>query len=81
MGKGKGPSGLTHDLSIIGRSPKKDSGFFIRGTVAGGSAVHTAVDIPVTVYAKDRDVWLQFVGQQQNVDIFFKHMRAAMGGY
>lgn len=81
MGKGQGPSGLTHDLSVLGRSPKKDSGFFIRGTVAGSSAVHTGVDIPVTVYAKDRDVWLQFVGQQQNVDIFFKLMRSAMGGY
>jgi alkaline phosphatase len=81
VGKGQGPSGLTHDLSIIGRSPKKDVGFFIRGQAPGGSAVHTAVDIPVTVYAKDRDVWLQFVGQQQNVDIFFKLMRAALGGY
>jgi alkaline phosphatase len=56
-------------------------GFFIRGQVPGSQAVHTGTDIPISVYAKDQKAWLQFVGPQQNVDIFFKLIRATMGGY
>ena len=74
-------SGMKYSVMPIDRSPESLNGYFIRGQVPGSSAAHTGTDIPVTVYARDRDVWLQFVGAQQNVDIFFKLMRSASGGY
>ncbi len=81
MQKGEGPSGGKYSVNPIDRSPESLRGFFIRGQVAGSQAVHTGTDIPISVYTKNRDIWLPFVGPQQNIDIFFKLMRAAMGGY
>ena len=81
MKLGDVPTGGKYIVNPIDRSPESLRGFFIRGQVAGTQAVHTGTDIPVSIYAKNRDVWLPFVGVQQNVDIFFKLMRAAMGGY
>ncbi len=75
------PTGGRYVVNPIDRSPESLRGFFIRGQVSGSQAVHTGTDIPVSVYAKNRDIWLPFVGVQENVDIFFKLMRAAMGGY
>jgi alkaline phosphatase len=81
MSAGNPASGQKYSLSPIDRSPESLRGFFIRGQVPGTSAAHTGTDIPVSVFAKNRDVWIQFVGVQQNIDIFFKLMRAASGGY
>ena len=74
-------AGMKYALSPVTRTPESLRGYYIRGQVPGTSAAHTGTDIPVSVYAKNRDVWLQFVGAQQNIDIFFKLMRAASGGY
>jgi alkaline phosphatase len=81
MQKGEGPFGSKYSVMPIDRSPESMRGFFIRGQVPGSQAVHTGTDIPISVYAKDQKAWLQFVGPQQNVDIFFKLIRATMGGY
>jgi alkaline phosphatase len=56
------------------------SGFYLRGHVAGGQAVHTAGDIPVAAYSSGSDAWREFVGVQTNTDVFFKLVRAAMAG-
>jgi len=51
----------------------KAAGFFLRGQAAGrSSAVHTATDVPISVYAQDPRVWREFAGVQRNVDVFFK---------
>ena len=55
-------------------------GFYLRGQVGGGQAVHTAGDIPVSAYSSGSDVWKEFGGVQSNTDVFFKLVRAAMGG-
>ncbi len=55
-------------------------GFYLRGHVAGGQAVHTAGDIPVAAYSSGSDAWREFVGVQTNTDVFFKLVRAALGG-
>jgi alkaline phosphatase len=54
------------------------NGFYLRGNVTGGQAVHTASDIPISVYSSGSDAWRQFVGVQSNTDVFFKLMRAAL---
>jgi alkaline phosphatase len=56
------------------------SGFYLRGHVTGGQAVHTASDIPVSAYSTGSDAWRDFVGVQTNTDVFFKLMRAALVG-
>ena len=63
--------------------PYGDSrGFFLRGQAAGKSqAVHTAVDIPISAYSSGNKSFQQFYGVQENTDVFFKLMRAALGGY
>jgi len=61
-------------------------GYFIRGQAAGrDNAVHTASDIPVSAYStgqegQPNDWYKQFYGVQTNTDVFFKLMRAALGG-
>lgn len=56
-------------------------GFFLRGQVPGDQAVHTASDIPVSAYSSSSRAFEQFIGVQQNTDVFFKLARAAFGGY
>jgi alkaline phosphatase len=56
------------------------SGFFLRGQVAGGQAVHTAADIPLAAFSSGSDVWREFNGIQTNTDVFFKLARAALRG-
>lgn len=61
-------------------------GYFIRGQATGrDQAVHTASDIPVSAYSTGPDgpnrVYEQFYGVQTNTDVFFKLMRAALGGF
>jgi alkaline phosphatase len=55
-------------------------GFYLRGHVTGGQAVHTASDIPVSAYSTGGDWWKDFVGVQSNTDVYFKLMRAALAG-
>jgi alkaline phosphatase len=54
------------------------SGFYLRGNVTGGQAVHTASDIPISDYSAGSDLWREFGGIQTNTDVFFKLMRAAL---
>jgi alkaline phosphatase len=61
----------------VQRVSDKD-GFYLRGNVTGGQAVHTAADIPISAYSSGSDVWREFVGIQTNTDVFFKLMRAAL---
>jgi alkaline phosphatase len=56
------------------------NGFYLRGNVGGGQAVHTAADIPVSAYSTGSDAWKDFVGVQTNTDVFYKLMRAALAG-
>lgn len=57
-------------------------GFYIRGQAVGRTqAVHTAADIPVSVYTSGSEAFKLFHGTQRNTDIFFKLARAASGGY
>jgi alkaline phosphatase len=56
------------------------NGFYLRGNVTGGQAVHTAADIPVSAYSTGSDAWKDFVGVQTNTDVFYKLMRAALAG-
>lgn len=62
-----------------------ETGFFLRGQAGGRTfAVHTASDIPVSAYSTSRtgrEPWRSFGGVQENTDVFFKIMRAIMGGY
>ena len=80
----KGGTGILGQLGYATipelRSIDKD-GFFIRGQLNGeGQAVHTAADIPVSAYSTGNKAWLRFVGTQNNTDVFFKLMKAALGG-
>jgi len=54
------------------------NGFYLRGNVTGGQAVHTAADIPISAYSSGSDAWREFVGIQTNTDVFFKLMRAVL---
>ncbi len=63
----------------------KEMGYYLRGQAGGRTfAVHTASDIPVSAYSTSRtgrEPWRSFGGVQENTDIFFKIMRAVLGGY
>ena len=59
------------------------NGFFIRGQVydqRGQTAVHTATDVPISAYSSTSQAYQLFYGVQENTDIFFKLMRAVLGG-
>ncbi len=63
---------------------ERNFGYFIRGQAdgaAGGQAVHTASDIPVSAFSSGSRAYQQFSGVQTNIDVFFKIMRAALGGF
>ena len=63
---------------------ERNFGYFIRGQAdgaAGGQAVHTASDIPVSAFSSGSRAYQQFTGVQTNIDVFFKIMRAALGGF
>jgi alkaline phosphatase len=49
----------------------------IAGQVPGTTAVHTASDIPLSAYGRGA---AQFTGAMDNTDVFFKLMRAVVGG-
>jgi alkaline phosphatase len=57
------------------------NGFFMRGQAGGvTNAVHTASDIPISVYSSGSYAWTRFVGVQRNTDVFFKAMQAVFSG-
>jgi alkaline phosphatase len=56
------------------------AGFYLRGQVSGGQAVHTAGDIPLAAASPGSDAWRAFSGVQTNTDVFFKMARALMAG-
>ena len=72
---GKGYSGQPYARA------ESSLGFFLRGQVPGDQAVHTATDIPISAYSSGSRAFEQFIGVQQNTDVFFKLARAAFGGY
>jgi alkaline phosphatase len=80
------PSNLKAELKTRGyggeplQRTSDASGFYLRGHVTGGQAVHTAGDIPVAAYSSGSDLWREFAGVQTNTDVFFKLVRAALGG-
>lgn len=59
-------------------------GFFVREQLLeerGQTAVHTAADLPISAYSSTSQAYRLFYGVQENTDVFFKLMRAALGGY
>jgi alkaline phosphatase len=58
--------------------PSDAKGFYLRGNVTGGQAVHTATDVPVSAFSSGSDLWREFGGVQTNTEVFFKLMRAAL---
>jgi alkaline phosphatase len=53
------------------------NGFTITGHIDGTSAAHTAGDIPLNAIGRGSR---SFTGVQDNTDVFFKIMQAAIGG-
>ena len=84
------PTSIGAELTVKGypASPvdrASQTGMFLRGQAQGRTfAVHTASDIPVSAYStsrKGREPWRSFGGVQENTDIYFKIVRAILGGY
>jgi alkaline phosphatase len=81
------PSDIANEL--IGKSyPLQPSdretkvGIYLRGQAVGkAQAVHTASDIPIAAYSSGGNSFQLFYGVQENTDIFFKLVRAAVGAY
>jgi alkaline phosphatase len=80
------PSNLKSELAARGyggepvQRVSDASGFYLRGQVSGGQAVHTAGDIPLAATSPGTDAWRAFSGVQTNTDVFFKMARALLGG-
>ncbi len=55
------------------------SGYYIRGQIPGTQAAHTATDVPVCAFGGKAAAL--FGGVQDNTEVFFKLMRALLGGY
>ena len=51
--------------------------FLVTGQIPGGTAVHTAGDIPLSALGRGSKL---FGGYMDNTDVFFKAMQAAVGG-
>jgi alkaline phosphatase len=75
-------SGAGYSSTPVGRTPESINGMFLRGQVPGTQAVHTATDVPLTAYSsQNTTAYSQFVGEQDNTDVFFKILRSVHGGY
>ena len=70
----KGPV-TTYPITAMDRD--KSGGFQITGHVPGGSAVHTASDVPLSAYGPG--AWA-FTGVMDNTDVFFKLVQVAEKG-
>ncbi|MBC8103022.1 MAG: alkaline phosphatase [Cytophagales bacterium] len=59
--------------------PLRDSagGLLVTGQVGGGSAAHTATDIPLSAYGRGASL---FGGVLDNTDVFFRVMNGVLGG-
>ncbi len=83
------PADLSAELTGKGYTPTpadrasdKNTGYFIRGQAVGrDQATHTASDIPISAYSAGGKAFQLFYGVQENTDIFFKLIRAAVGDY
>jgi alkaline phosphatase len=80
------PNDVKGELKVLGyggepiQRASDAAGFYLRGEVTGGQAVHTASDIPVSAGSPGSEAWRAFVGVQSNTDVFYKIMRAALAG-
>ena len=59
------------------RSPRSSSFLSVTGQVPGGTASHTASDIPLSAYGRGAAL---FSGTMDNTDVFFRMMKAAIVG-
>jgi len=83
----EGPSRILNEL--IGKSyPLQPSdretkvGIFLRGQAVGkAQAVHRTTDIPIAAYSSGGSAFQLFYGVQENTDVFFKLVQAAVGAY
>jgi alkaline phosphatase len=80
------PADIAAELTAKGypRTPveraESQTGYFIRGQAIGrDQAVHTAADIPISAYSSSSKAYQLFTGVQQNTDVFFKLLQAALG--
>jgi alkaline phosphatase len=76
------PEGSASYASIKSALPanplaRDTNGFTITGHIDGTSAAHTAGDIPLSAIGRGSKA---FMGVQDNTDVFFKIMQAAIGG-
>lgn len=54
-------------------------GFYLRGQAVGrDQAGHTLSDIPISAYTSRSRAYQQFIGVQQNADVFFKLLNAVL---
>ena len=75
----EGSASYTSIKSLLPANPlaRDTNGFTITGHIDGTSAAHTAGDIPLSAIGRGSKA---FTGVQDNTDVFFKIMQAAVGG-
>jgi alkaline phosphatase len=75
----EGSASYTSIKSLLPANPlaRDTNGFTITGHIDGTSAAHTAGDIPLSAIGRGAKA---FTGVQDNTDVFFKIMQAAVGG-
>jgi alkaline phosphatase len=82
--KGTGPTGKKYPSAAVSRE-ESAHGFFLRGSLPGRQAAHTGADIVLSAYGgptpEGAQAAARFGGYQENTDIFFKILRALLGGY
>jgi alkaline phosphatase len=72
--------GKSYHIQPADRETK--AGIYLRGQAVGkAQAVHTATDIPIAAYSSGRGAFQLFYGVQENTDVFFKLVQAAVGAY
>ncbi len=83
------PTGRKYPAEAVYRD-ESARGFFLRGVIPdrqppGGQAAHTGSDIVLSAYGGSTPEGIQaaaqFGGYQENTDVFFKILRALLGGY
>jgi alkaline phosphatase len=71
------------DLTLLegypsgGTTRDQAGNLFLTGHVPGGSAVHTASDIPLSAYGRGSSL---FTGVMDNTEVYFRIMQAMIGG-
>lgn len=69
----------SHPRTAAPRGDETRNGYYIRGQIPSTQAAHTATDVPVCAFGGKAAAL--FGGVQDNTDVFFKLMRALLGGY